>query len=540
MEVDATPQPEILREVNITEDGGVIKKVFKEGEGEEYPQKGDSVQVHYTGRLLDGTVFDSSVERNQPFEFKLGKGKVIKGWDLGVETMKKGEKAVLVCRGDYAYGKAGSPPKIPGDATLLFDVELLSWKSKDDLSGDGGILRKIIKKADKDKSPSQGQEVLLHYVGRFPDGKVFDSTRERGTPFSFRLRKDDQVPEFFHKVVEKMSLGEQVEVKVKAQYGFGEKGNPSLGVPPGSDLVYEIELISIFKIEELIPGVSMKVLKESSEYKKPQDGSKVEVEISARMKGSSEVFLSFNQSQRYTLGSGDLPEAVDLALLKMAKGEEVKLEVHDSDFFYGEEENKKRGIPIGKMDFEIHLTLVSFEKGKESWEMKAEEKMERSKEIKEKGNEFFKVGRSRQAEGKYKKALDVLSSDYDFKEEEKKAAKEIKLSLYLNLAALYLKAKDYSQVISNCDKALEIDRESAKALYRRGQARKERGEYEEAKKDIKKGMEKNPEDKDFKLLLSSVNQAIKVQDQKDKKIYANLFQKLSSEEQREAKKVKDI
>jgi FKBP-type peptidyl-prolyl cis-trans isomerase len=75
--------------------------------------------VHYTGTLTDGTKFDSSVDRGEPFSFTLGAGQVIKGWDKGVATMKQGEKVLLTLRHDYAYGDNGSPPKIPGGATLV-------------------------------------------------------------------------------------------------------------------------------------------------------------------------------------------------------------------------------------------------------------------------------------------------------------------------------------------------------------------------------------------------------------------------------------
>lgn len=88
------------------------------------------ILAHYTGRLLDGTKFDSSVDRNEPFKFVLGNGQVIKGWDEGFATMKKGEKAILTCKSEYAYGKAGSPPNIPPDATLEFEVELIDFHPK--------------------------------------------------------------------------------------------------------------------------------------------------------------------------------------------------------------------------------------------------------------------------------------------------------------------------------------------------------------------------------------------------------------------------
>lgn len=87
---------------------------------------GDRISVHYTGTLEDGTKFDSSLDRGVPFEFTLGAGQVIKGWDQGLLGMKVGDKKRLVLPPELAYGKAGYPPVIPPDATLIFDVELIS------------------------------------------------------------------------------------------------------------------------------------------------------------------------------------------------------------------------------------------------------------------------------------------------------------------------------------------------------------------------------------------------------------------------------
>ena len=100
---------------------GLRYAVIKEGEGE--PAKaGESVRVHYTGWLTDGTKFDSSKDRSQIFEFSLGAGRVIRGWDLGVEGMLPGEKRVLLVSPGLGYGSRGGGP-IPPGATLIFMVE---------------------------------------------------------------------------------------------------------------------------------------------------------------------------------------------------------------------------------------------------------------------------------------------------------------------------------------------------------------------------------------------------------------------------------
>jgi cyclophilin family peptidyl-prolyl cis-trans isomerase len=111
----------------VTTESGLMYVVKEKGSGEN-PENGDRVKVHYTGKFLDGKVFDSSVQRNQPFEFAVGAGQVIKGWDQGILNMKKGEKRILLIPYWLAYGTQGYPGAIPPESHLIFDVELIDFK----------------------------------------------------------------------------------------------------------------------------------------------------------------------------------------------------------------------------------------------------------------------------------------------------------------------------------------------------------------------------------------------------------------------------
>ena len=249
-----TAAPVEKKELNVeyTTASGLKYKILEKGTGKR-AVAGSTVSVHYTGRLTNGTKFDSSRDRGQPFSFKLGQGMVIKGWDEGIALLNVGDKAVFTIPPSIGYGdrEMGS---IPANSTLVFDVELMDVKepvkpwemnNKDTLTTASGLKYLIVEKAADPNAvkAENGKNVDVHYTGFLTNGKVFDSSIERGQPISFLLGSG-MVIKGWEEGISLMKKGDKIRLIIPSDLGYGPNGAGGV-IPPNATLLFDVELVNV-------------------------------------------------------------------------------------------------------------------------------------------------------------------------------------------------------------------------------------------------------------------------------------------------------
>lgn len=199
------------------------------------PTAGNFVAVHYTGSLEDGTKFDSSVDRGDPFVFQLGQGQVIDGWEEGIASMQVGGKRRLIIPPDLAYGESGAGGGvIPPNATLIFDVELVdlpNTKIEEVELGSGDVAE-------------FGDVVSVHYTGTLEDGTKFDSSLDRGEPIQFQLGRGQVIPGWEQGIMG-MQVGGKRKLTIPSIMAYGSRGSGP--IPPNATLLFDVELVDVQK-----------------------------------------------------------------------------------------------------------------------------------------------------------------------------------------------------------------------------------------------------------------------------------------------------
>ena len=239
---------------------GLYYVITQKGTGP-MPISGRKVKVNYTGKLLNGNIFDSSLNPGRtPFEFPLGQGKVIRGWDEGVALLPVGTKATLLIPSALGYGAHGMGAAIPANAVLVFEIEVLGVDDKPQLSNEDEIknyiqthnlnaqrtasgLYYIVDQQGSGAKPQAGKVVTVNYTGKLMDGTIFDSSLNPGRePFTFTLGVG-QVISGWDEGIALFNVGGKGTLIIPSNLGYGEQGAGG-SIPPNAVLIFEIEVVA--------------------------------------------------------------------------------------------------------------------------------------------------------------------------------------------------------------------------------------------------------------------------------------------------------
>ncbi|MBN8697396.1 MAG: FKBP-type peptidyl-prolyl cis-trans isomerase [Bacteroidetes bacterium] len=353
---------------------GLEYTITEKGNGKR-PQIGDKVKVHYTGKLLNDTVFDSSVKRGQPFEFKLGAGQVIKGWDEAFQLLDVGDKATIKLPADIAYGNRAMG-SIPPNSTLIFDVELIDFKEgvrpwdakgKDTITTASGLKYIIIKENKAGEQVKAGAQATVHYSGYFKDGKMFDSSVERGQPFKVKVGKG-QVIKGWDEGLALLRKGEKAKLFIPYQLGYGEQGYGP--IPAKAELIFDVEIVDVqeamvpvlydvskLEAKKTASGLSYYEVKRSGSTVKAEAGKTVKVHYSGYLADGKMFDSSIERGEpiEFPLGQGMVIPGWEEGIALMNVGDKLRLVI---PYYLAYGEQGREPIIPAKADLTFDVELV--------------------------------------------------------------------------------------------------------------------------------------------------------------------------------------
>ncbi len=345
------PEPE---PVHKTTESGIAYTIIREGEGP-VPQEGDRVSVHYTGRLSDGSVFDTSYDTEEPVQFIIGSDELIPGWEEGIMLLPEGSKASFVIPPSLAYGEEGYGP-VPGGETISFEVELLRVESVDEppvvdeelheeIPGEmehmaetpSGVTYFLLESGDGEELKEE-MIIDMHYTGYLDKTRqpVFDSSYDRGEPVSFILGRKMVIPGW-EEALPGLRVGDRVRMWVPYEMAYGTQGRGP--IPPETDLIFDMELLDARPVPSPDPfptegkdtirtesGLQY-ILVDESDEDMPPAGSVITVHYTGYLSDGRLFDSSVQRSEplRFVLGSDQVIRGWDEAFTMLPKGTKARL-----------------------------------------------------------------------------------------------------------------------------------------------------------------------------------------------------------------------
>ena len=238
---------------------GIYYIMEKEGDGKAHPTMKNTITAHYHGTLLDGTIFDSSVDRGEPFTFQLNR--VIPGWQEAIPMLTKGGKGKFIIPSGMAY-KSRAVGKIPANSVLVFDIELIDFYDQAERdnalileylksngleaqSTESGIYYIIDEPGEGNDHPDNASKITAHYEGKLLDGTIFDSSIKRGEPLEFSLGR---VIKGWQEAIPLLKKGGKGTFIIPSALAYGTQGAGG-AIKPNSVLVFYVELLDFTTVK---------------------------------------------------------------------------------------------------------------------------------------------------------------------------------------------------------------------------------------------------------------------------------------------------
>lgn len=475
--------------------GSLMKAEIRPGGGDARPSDGDQVIYHCTVRTLAGVVVESTRSeyggKGTPIRQVLGKSKMLLGLLEGLPTMLSGEVAMFKMKPQMHYSEADcpvSPPSsFPRDDELHFEIEMIDFSKVKVVSDDLGVIKKVIDEGQGWESPREPYEVKAWISAKTGDDKVILSPKQ-GEPYFFTIGKSE-VPKGLEMGIGTMTREEKAVIYVTNQY---LTESPLMSVVGLEEVQFEVELIHFTQVRDMLgDGRLIKRRLRDGKGEFPMDcplqDSLLRVHCKGMLLNEEKTVVidtridNDGQPLEFSSGEGLVPEGFEMCVRLMLPGE-VALVTCPPDYAY-DKFTRPANVPEGA-HIEWEIELLGFEMPKDWTGLDFQGVMDEAEKIRTTGNRLFKEGKFELAKAKYEKVLREFNHVNPQDDEEGKVFLNTRNLLNLNVAACHLKLGECRKSIETCNKVLEANPAHVKALYRRGMAYMEVGDFEEARSDF--------------------------------------------------------